>query len=84
VLGLVAIRQDSLSDARRYLLKSARTPGSPVLASFGPDLQLARELLKKGEKETVLEFLDACRSFWKYGVPRLDSLAAIVRAGGEV
>ena len=84
VLGLVALRQDDVGKARQYLLESAKTPGSPVLGSFGPDLRLASELLKKGEKDAVLEFLEACRSFWKIGGPRLDALIAKVRAGGEI
>jgi len=84
VLGLVALRQDKLAEARRYLLESAKTPGSPVLGSFGPDLQLAKELVQKGERDTVLEFLEACRSFWKIGGPRLDSLETIVRSGGAI
>jgi hypothetical protein len=84
VLGLVALRQDDVGKARQYLLESAKTPGSPVLGSFGPDLRLASELLKKGEKDAVLEFLEACRSFWKIGGPQLDALIAKVRAGGEI
>jgi hypothetical protein len=84
ILGLVALRQDNLAEARRYLLESAKTPGSPVLGSFGPDLQLAKELVQKGERDTVLEFLEACRSFWKIGGPRLDSLETIVRGGGAI
>jgi TonB family protein len=84
VLGLVALRQDNIAKARQYLLESAKTPGSPTLGSFGPDLQLAGELLKKGEKDAVLEFLEACRSFWKSGGPRLDALMAKVRAGGAL
>lgn len=84
VLGLVALRQDDVVKGRQYLLESAKTPGSPTLGSFGPDMRLASELLKKGEKDAVLEFLQACRSFWKMGGPRLDALVAKVRAGGEI
>jgi len=82
VLGLVALRQGNVAEARRYLLESGKTPGSPVLGSFGPDLTLARELLEKGERDAVLEFLTLCKGFWKMGADRLDSMTAEVRKGG--
>jgi len=82
VLGLVALRQGSVPEARRYLLESGKTPGSPQLDSFGPDFTLARELLEKGERDTVLEFLALLKGFWKTGADRLDAMAAEVRKGG--
>jgi len=82
VLGLVALRQDRIGDARRYLLESGKTPGSPQLDSFGPDLTLARELLKKGEHDAVLEFLTLVKGFWKLGAGQLDTMSAEVRKGG--
>jgi TonB family protein len=81
-LGLVALRQGNVTEARRYLLESGKTPGSPQLGSFGPDLTLARELLDKGERDAVLEFLTLCKGFWKMGADRLDAMAAEVRKGG--
>jgi TonB family protein len=83
VLGLVALRQGNVTEARRYLLESGKTPGSPQLDSFGPDLTLAQELLEKGERDTVLEFLTLCKGFWKMGADRLDAMAAEVRKGGK-
>jgi TonB family protein len=53
VLGMVALRQNDLEQAKHYLIESGKTPGSPQLDSFGPDLRLARELAKKGERNTV-------------------------------
>jgi TonB family protein len=84
VLGLVVLRQGNVAEARRYLLESGKTPGSPVLGSFGPDLTLAQELLQKGERDTVLEFLTLCKGFWKMGAGRLDAMAAEVRKGGTL
>jgi TonB family protein len=82
VLGLVALRQGNVAEARRYLLESGKTPGSPVLGAFGPDLTLARELLEKGERDAVLEFLTLCKSFWTIGADRLDAMTAGVRKDG--
>jgi serine/threonine protein kinase len=64
ILGRCALREGKLADAKAYLLKAGATPGSPQLNSFGPQLQLARELLEKGEKETVLQYLDLVSKFW--------------------
>ncbi len=64
ILGRCALREDSLADAKAYLLKAGATPGSPQLNSYGPQMTLARELLEKGEKETVLQYLDLTCKFW--------------------
>jgi tetratricopeptide (TPR) repeat protein len=64
ILGRCALSEGKLADAKAYLLKAGATPGSPQLNSFGPQLQLARELLEKGEKETVLQYLDLVSKFW--------------------
>jgi TonB family protein len=82
VLGLVALRQGSVANAKQYLLESAKSSGSPQLDSFGPDLTLARELLQKGERDAVLEYISLCRTFWKMGGPKLDAMSDAVRTGG--
>ncbi|UDQ98775.1 M56 family metallopeptidase [Lentisphaerota bacterium WC36G] len=57
VLGQVAFKQGKIAEAKKYLLKSIETPGSPTLMSGGIDFTLADMLLKHGEKECVIEFL---------------------------
>ena len=64
ILGRCALRAGKLADAKTYLLKAGATPGSPQLNSFGPQMLLARELVEKGEKETVLQYLDLVSLFW--------------------
>lgn len=64
VLGRLALRDSDVDAAKKYLLEAGKTPGSPQLNSFGPDMVLARELLKRGEKETVLEYFELCAVFW--------------------
>jgi TonB family protein len=81
VLGLIALQSENVPKARQHLLESARTKGSPQLDSFGPDMRLARALAQKGEKDTVLQFLESCRSFWKMGDAQLTTMAAAVRNG---
>ncbi len=72
VLGRIALKQGDIKLADEFLLKAGATPGSPQLESFGPNMALAKELLKKGEKETVLRYIDLCRDFWKMGGAELD------------
>jgi len=81
VLGRIALSEGRLEEAERHLLESAASEGSPVLNSFGPDMQLAKELLEKGGKEVVLEYFKRCRKFWKMGGEKLDRWTKEVKAG---
>jgi hypothetical protein len=58
LLGRVALKEDDVEQAKAYLIKSGECPTSPQLASFGPSYVLARELLERGEKDIVLDYLD--------------------------
>jgi hypothetical protein len=83
VLGRVALHRDKDPvRAQSELLLASSTPGSPTLGSFGPNMTLAKELLEQGERQTVLEFLTRCRTFWKMGSERLDAWTAMVKGGG--
>ena len=78
ILGVVALRNNDITTARQQLLEAGKTPGSPVLNSFGPNMILASELLKKGERDVVLDYLELCRTFWKSGGDRLTSWKATI------
>jgi len=82
VLGRVALRGNETNKAKTLLLAAGHTPGSPQLNSFGPNVMLAKELLDKGERETVLEYFALCKSFWKMDRGLLDEWSATVRGGG--
>lgn len=79
ILGRIALRAGDMAKAREHLLAAGKTPGSPALNSFGPNMLLAKELLEKGEREGVLEYFRLCGSFWKKD--KLDAWAREVRAG---
>jgi hypothetical protein len=64
VLGGIALSKGDVAEAKERLLASADSHGSPQLNSFGPDFGLARDLAEKGERETVIAFLDAVARFW--------------------
>src|SRR5260370_2543586 len=82
VLGRLALRQGDVKNAGRLLLEAGRTPGSTQLNSFGPDMTLARDLLEKGEREVVLQYLTLCGHFWTAGAQRLQAWSKTVRQGG--
>jgi hypothetical protein len=70
VLGRLALLNDNVPEADRFLLLAGETPGSPALGSFGPNMSLARELLKRGRRDVVLQFFAECKAFWKMGRQR--------------
>ncbi|HMB96161.1 MAG TPA: hypothetical protein VKK61_08995, partial [Tepidisphaeraceae bacterium] len=82
VLGDAALSEGDVAAAKSYLLAAAKTPGSPVLDSFGPNMTLARDLLAKGERETVLKYFDLCSNFWEDGRDKLKSWKQLVKDGG--
>jgi hypothetical protein len=81
VLGRLDARDGRIADAIARLQAAGKTPGSPQLNSFGPNMTLAKDLLERGEKQAVLDYFELCRVFWKMGGERLDAWAADVRAG---
>ena len=64
MLGRVALKEGNIEEAKHYLFKAGKTPGSPQLNSAGPSFGLACKLLEKGEKSAVLEYLDLVGKFW--------------------
>ncbi len=81
VLGRIAVREGHIKEADRYLLAAAKSPGSPQMDSFGPNMSLAKDLLEKGQRNTVLQYFALCHKFWKMDSGKLDRWAAEVRAG---
>ncbi|EEF62506.1 sigma-70 family RNA polymerase sigma factor [Pedosphaera parvula] len=72
VYGRIAVREGNIEAAKKYLLAAGKSPGSPQMNSFGPNMTLADDLLKKGERDTVLEYFMLCRKFWKMDFGKLD------------
>ena len=67
ILGRVALRSGDVPGAKQYLLDSSGPLARSDVAVSGPTLVLAKELLQKGEKEAVLQYLDNCLSLWPRG-----------------
>jgi hypothetical protein len=81
-LGLIALNNGDIANAKKYLLASGNVPTTPVLGSFGPGMNLARELLNKGERETVMAYLEECLKFWTTHQDQVNSWITILKAGG--
>ena len=64
VLGSIALGSGDIEGSKRFLLASGRTPGSPQLNSFGPNMSLAKSLLIVGERRAVISYFEVCRTFW--------------------
>ncbi len=80
VLGRIALKEGKVDEARQRLLEAGKSRGSPQMNSFGPNMSLARDLLEKGERETVLQYFDLCRKFWEMGQSKLDRWTEDVKA----
>jgi len=81
VMGRIALSENRAEDAKEYLLNAGRSPGSPQMDTFGPNMSLAEDLLGKGERETVLQYFELCRKFWRMNRGRLDAWRDAVKAG---
>jgi tetratricopeptide (TPR) repeat protein len=80
-LGRIALRRNNINEAKEQLLEAGRTPGSPQLDSFGPNMLLAKELLEKGERDVVLEYIKLCSKFWTSGKAEIKIWQDIIRRG---
>lgn len=65
MLGRISLKEGLKEKAKKYLIKAGKTPGSPQLNSFGPNMSLAKELLEIGEDKIVIEYIELCEKFWK-------------------
>ena len=82
IMGRIALRSGDLPEARQHLIQAGQSEGSPVLGSFGPNMMLAKELLEKGERDTVIQYFQECASFWKHDHGQLAQWTATVKGGG--
>ncbi len=82
VLGEVALHTGNTDRATNYLAAAAQVTAWPAVSATGPDLSLAKELVGKGERAAVRNYLVACESFWPAGRERLTRWAATIAGGG--
>lgn len=80
-LGRIELRKNNIQAATQHLIDAGKTPGSPQLNSFGPNMLLAKELLEKGESVAVLQYLDLCEQFWEMSGGRLKKWREVIKTG---
>lgn len=81
VLGFVSLKTGDIEGATGYLLKAGKSTGSPQLNTFGPELDLANELLKLGKGEAVKTYLKDIKSFWEMDNGKVDEWLAQIDKG---
>jgi hypothetical protein len=81
VLGRVALGNGDVESANRELLLAGKTPGSPQLNSFGPNMSLAKDLLEKKQTDTVIEYFGLCGAFWKMEGGNLKRWTVLAKGG---
>lgn len=81
VLGRIALRNGDLEIAKRELVEAGRTPGSPQLNSFGPNMSLAKDLLERKETDAVMTYFELCAKFWKLERGSLQRWSVLAKAG---
>lgn len=80
VLGRLALLEKDIEKAKKELFLAVKTPGSPQLDSFGPNMMLARDLIEKGQTESVIHFLIECKRFW-YDHQKVDEWIKVIESG---
>ena len=67
LLGRISLRWGDVIGAKQFLLDSSKPEAAPYVRLFSPSMVLAKELLAKGEQETVIQYLTNCQSLWPRG-----------------
>ena len=82
VLGKIAVRKGDLEDGSRHLLAAARAAKpSPRITTLGPDTQLPAEILRAGDRDSVIAYFEAMRGVWRLGRRQLSDWITDLRAG---
>ena len=81
VFGRLALSEGKMDVAKQFLLAAGQSPGSPQMNTFGPNMTLAKALLEKGAKDTVLEYFTLCSKFWTMDDGKLKEWSALVKQG---
>ncbi len=79
LLGRLAIVRGEVSEAKERLLASLKPPAKFKNPVFEPNMTLAQDVYDAGERDTVLEFLEASREIWKSDRGRIDRMISFVK-----
>src|SRR5438477_886502 len=82
ILGRVALRSGDVGAGKQYLLDSSGAGAARDIATYGPMMALARELLEKGERDIVRQYLEKCLILWPRGENALRNWISDIQRGG--
>jgi hypothetical protein len=81
ILGRLALVGGDVERAKSHLLASAETAGCPMWCIMFRSMVLAKELLCRGERETVRRFLERCSALWPDSAEWFTQWAAAIERG---
>lgn len=84
ILGFIALDSNDIEQAGIFLMEAGKTTGSPQLDSFGPNLDLANELLAHDQTEAVIDYLVGVKRFWDGKEPIIDEWIEKIKAGEDI
>ena len=79
ILGRIAMAKGEQAEGRRLLLASLNPPAKFKNPNFQPNMALAQDVYDGGDKDAVLEFLEASRALWKNDRGRIDRMISFVK-----
>lgn len=82
-LGLICLRNGNIDAAEQHLVKAGKSTGSPQLNTFGPELDLANEILKHGRVEPVRQYLQDIKKFWRMDNGQVAKWLASIEKGDK-
>ena len=79
ILGRIALKHGDVSQSKIHLIESAKGSRSTQFGSLTPGMELALDLLEKGEFDIVGEYFEMCSEFWHD--EELEKWKILVKAG---
>jgi hypothetical protein len=81
ILAQASLDRNDVAAAKQYLLQAADTPSAHIIEQNGLDVSVARVLFDRGERDTVVEYLNKGRRLWPQGSQIINRWQAAIRGG---
>jgi hypothetical protein len=81
VLGKIALAANDLQQAKAHLIEAGKAPWVISKQDQHPDMTLAADLLNRGDRGVVIEYLKLCQLIWKDHDDELSARIEAVRNG---
>ncbi len=79
ILGRIAMARGDAVEAKERLRASVTPPAKFKNPVFEPNMALAQDVYDSGDRDAVIEFLEASRVFWKFDRGRIDRMISFVK-----